>query len=214
MRPCWKPLQSTPRHLRGTSFWACPSSDFEPRLGRTNSEVRPTVGPAGIEPASTRVSDGALASRDTVLSLQPNCSVAVGLRASPEGFEPSISTVTGWRPLQAGPRGRISLASRHSPKAGPVGFEPTPSALETDCSPRSTFLFFEPRAAPAVLIGFEPIPLPLTAGCTTVVLQDSVSSSAERPEGFEPSHPLWQSGRLPNYIMDAFVLSHSSGGWS
>ena len=25
----------------------------------------------------------------------------------------------------------------------------------------------------------------------------------ERPEGFEPSHPPWQGGRLPDYIMDA-----------
>jgi hypothetical protein len=32
----------------------------------------------------------------------------------------------------------------------------------------------------------------------------------ERPEGFEPSHPPWQGGRLPGYIMDAC----SSGGWN
>ena len=40
-------------------------------------------------------------------------------RASPMGFEPMISTVTGWRALQAAPRGRMSVAQ--------VGVEPTAS---------------------------------------------------------------------------------------
>src|SRR5206468_11571190 len=40
-------------------------------------------------------------------------------RASPMGFEPMISTVTGWRALQTAPRGRVAVAQ--------VGVEPTAS---------------------------------------------------------------------------------------
>src|SRR5688572_6867299 len=29
------------------------------------------------------------------------------------------------------------------------------------------------------------------------------TNCSERPGGFEPSHPPWQGGRLPGYIMDA-----------
>src|SRR5262245_34128033 len=42
-------------------------------------------------------------------------------QASPIGFEPTISTVTGWRALRAALRGRTSVAQ--------VGVEPTASAV-------------------------------------------------------------------------------------
>src|SRR5437763_5397646 len=42
-------------------------------------------------------------------------------QASPAGFEPAISTVTGWRALRTAPRGRNLLAQ--------VGVEPTASLV-------------------------------------------------------------------------------------
>ena len=39
------------------------------------------------------------------------------------GFEPTTSTLTGWRALQAAPRGRCHL------KVAQVGFEPTASLV-------------------------------------------------------------------------------------
>ena len=43
------------------------------------------------------------------------------IKASPIGFEPTISTVTGWRALLAALRGRVSVAQ--------VGIEPTASLV-------------------------------------------------------------------------------------
>src|ERR1700704_2774451 len=42
-------------------------------------------------------------------------------QASPMGFEPMTSTVTGWRALQAAPRGQLPVAQ--------VGVEPTASLV-------------------------------------------------------------------------------------
>ena len=43
------------------------------------------------------------------LAALPVCVPCHILKASPAGFEPAISTVTGWRALQAAPRGRMLL---------------------------------------------------------------------------------------------------------
>jgi hypothetical protein len=48
-------------------------------------------------------------------------------QASPMGFEPMISTVTGWRALQAAPRGRNSVPG--------AGVEPTSAGSEPDVLP-------------------------------------------------------------------------------
>ena len=149
MRPCWHPGSSPLRKKsvppaglepamlpprQGGAVAAGPRgrkavvpAGFEPAIsamsGRRALQAAPRdcqVGPAGIEPAFPRVSDGSLASRDTVLA-----------KASLERFELPISTVTGRRPLQASPQGQ---------QARSVGVEPTPPALETGCSPRSTTL--------------------------------------------------------------------------
>jgi len=52
----------------------------------------------------------------------PLCQFAYrAIEASPVGFEPTISTVTGWRALRATLRGRVSVAQ--------VGIEPTASLV-------------------------------------------------------------------------------------
>jgi hypothetical protein len=84
------------------------------------------VGPAGVEPAFSRLSDGCLSARSPAHHPAP-CT----------GIEP-VSPVrqTGWH---------ASFITGHFPSAfqlsaRPVGFEPTRPVLETGCSPRSTTL--------------------------------------------------------------------------
>jgi hypothetical protein len=111
-----------------------------------------------------------------------------------------------------------------------VGFEPTPSALETGCSPRSTTLSFMRKGQESNLQAREgrtlskrmpsPIGLPFRQwlwwkesnlhrlGNNRARYRYATPQSRERPGGFEPPRPPWQGGRLPGYIMDA----NSSGG--
>lgn len=62
----------------------------------------------GVEPTDTR--------QGLSLAALPAC---VPCQASPMGFEPTASTLTGWRALLAAPRGQSSVAR--------VGVEPTAS---------------------------------------------------------------------------------------
>ena len=66
-------------------------------------------------------------------------------QASPMGFEPTISTVTGWRALQAAPRGQSSVAQ--------VGVEPTASLVLSEGGLPIAY-----RADPVPGAGVEPTP--------------------------------------------------------
>ncbi len=59
----------------------------------------------------------------------PVCAPLLTVRASPMGFEPTISCVTGRRALRAAPRGRNRLL-----RVAQVGVEPTASLVQSQAS--------------------------------------------------------------------------------
>ena len=81
------------------------------RLASAQPTHVPSIARVGIEP--TDIHQG------LSLAALPVCVPCQ--QASPMGFEPMISTLTGWRALQAAPRGRILMAQ--------AGFEPTASLV-------------------------------------------------------------------------------------
>ena len=102
-----------------------PSSD--PGWNRTSTFLHVTQ-------ASSPLDHGIMSA--TRVSLCQLAFPSMNLKASPIGFEPTASTLTGWRALQAAPRGRSFLripkpdsricrpTARHSGKEGRAGLEP------------------------------------------------------------------------------------------
>ena len=153
------------------------------------------VGPAGVEPAFPRVSGGPLAARGTVL------------KASSKGFEPSLSAVTGRRPLQAGPRGRNThskagrirthcvrvgaslLSQEHSPVVRRKGQGSNLQALIGSAAFQAAAVagcrLAPPQSPSAARAGFEPATVRLTGGRSTVELPGS--NHQVRMAGFEPA---------------------------
>jgi hypothetical protein len=134
------------------------------------------VGPAGVEPASYRVSDGCLAARSPAR-----------FSARTEGIEPSAC---GLEP-HCSPRstslflscpGRIRTCTR-------LGNNQPHNHCATGHQVR--------------MVGFEPT-ISSTPNWRIAKLSH-ILLLRERPGGFEPPHPPWQGGRLPSYIMDALV---------
>ena len=103
-----------------------------------NRRIFRSMAQAGFEPA---VHQG------LSLAALPDSVPCLHFKASPAGFEPAISTVTGSRALQAAPRGRwfVSVAQ--------VGLEPTASlVLSQGGLPIAYRAMFQPMPK----AGFEP----------------------------------------------------------
>src|SRR6476620_5359025 len=77
------------------------------------------------------------------------------MQASPVGFEPTISTVTGWRALRAALRGRMDLLS-----VAQVGIEPTASLVLSQgglpVAYRATCLLCPKQESNLQTLGFKP----------------------------------------------------------
>ena len=103
-----------------------------------------SVGPAGVEPAHNRVSDGRLAARR-----RPDSAPWTGLEPVSPARQAGRHTrcVPGRKRVSGGSRTRLSTVagwclgcSATDTSAETVGFEPTRPGLEAGCSPRSTSL--------------------------------------------------------------------------
>lgn len=111
MRPCWNHTPVHPAVTKGRVELPMPK-----RLDVLSVVCLPvaplgqdSVARVGIEPTNNR--------QGLSLVALPVCVPCQA--ASPMGFEPTSSTLTGWRALQAAPRGQTFVAR--------VGFEPTAS---------------------------------------------------------------------------------------
>ena len=88
-----------------------------------------------------------------------------------------------------------SAARPRTQSAGTHGVEPCASALETDCSPRSTSLIAGGRCPQAVPAGVEPAPVWLTASRTTSCASGQ-SITQFRRLGSNQRPPRFQRGAL------------------
>jgi hypothetical protein len=114
-------------------------------------------------------------------------------RASPMGFEPMISTLTGWRALQAAPRGQNAVAQ--------VGVEPTASLVLNEggagCLPSQGFSFqFRGLESNQHQRVQSPMSYQLDDPGISALL-DTAPMPKVRGEGFEPSSPGSKPGSLP-----------------
>jgi hypothetical protein len=130
MRPCWQPgsspLRSTPGRTRTCVRLHVREVPLPLGHGGSNS-----VGPAGVEPAPNRVSDGRLPPR-----LRPEC-------RAPGGSRTRLSTLAKWC------LDRSATGASRTSTARAEGVEPSACGLEPQCSPRSTPLWKPKRAESA-----------------------------------------------------------------
>ena len=142
-------------------------------LGLPMPNRRMSVARVGVEPAGREgLSFAALP------VCVPRC------EASPIGFEPTISTVTGWRALRATLRGRVSVAQ--------VGIEPTASLVLSQgglpVAYRATFLLCPEQESNLQTLGFKPS---RSAGWRIRAL---IYKALVVPDGLEPPLPGCRPG--------------------
>lgn len=167
---------------------------------------RDYVGPAGVEPASYRVSDGCLAARSPARKPSKVGRIrthfaGVGHRLLSQEHNLVEAEGTGVEPARAfaSPAfqsGAIGLLACPSPsgKSGSRTHKASRLTCFQDRHHRPLACLSE-----AVPVGLEPTACPLTAGRTTVVLRDS----KVRMVGFEPtlsSTPSWRIARLSHIL--------------
>jgi hypothetical protein len=123
------------------------------------------------------------------------------MQASPVGFEPTISTVTGWRALRAALRGRMSVAQ--------VGIEPTASLVLSQgglpVAYRAMCLLCPEQESNLQTLGFKPS---RSASWRIRALQIRVLVV---PDGLEPPLPGCRPGVVAAGPRDCVCRSGSRG---
>src|SRR5262245_32939051 len=215
---------------------------MRPRWNRLQS-IPQSVGPAGVEPAFHRVSDGCLAAR-----LRPEEAPCTGLEPVSPARQAGRHTrcVTGRKsvrreshpPVRRGRSVSRLLGHGHG-QQGRKESNPLAPALEAGCSPGSTPLTISGRdrtrtckgfrlarfpsgchracwlALPyrAVPAGLEPATVWLTASRTTVVLRDSKAKRTEQESNLNEAGARLFQGPMTGAPGRTPTLSKSSGGW-
>jgi hypothetical protein len=148
----------------------------------------------------------------------------------PAGFEPAISTMSGWRALRCSTRLRAFEKGQSPFQVGPAGVEPASYRVSDGClAARSPARFFQqgrkdlnplhagwsrialPGARPcfsAAPAGFEPAPVWVTTSRTTIVLQGIESEWSDlNRRSLAP-----QAGGLPSFPTSCCRCQRASRG--